>query len=218
MDGIHDLGGKQGFGRIDVLEEEVPFHEPWEARLLGITRAMQRAPDWNLDRFRFTRECIDPVDYLQRPYFDQWLQTYAALMIGSGVATIEELATGRSNAGTANLGAPMAPQAVASAKKAMARFDRPDGKAPRFAIDDRVRASPHGAPGHTRLPAYVRGRIGQIMRHHGSHVLPDANARGVEKSEPLYTVGFAAAELWPEAASRSDRVFVDLWESYLELA
>ncbi|MGH7187040.1 MAG: nitrile hydratase subunit beta [Pseudomonadota bacterium] len=218
MDGIHDLGGKQGFGRIDVQEKEEPFHAPWEARLLGIVRAMQRAPDWNIDRFRYTRECIDPVDYLTRPYFDQWLQTYAALMIGSGIATVEELATGRSGSGTANLGAPMAPEAVASAKRALLRFDRADGEPPRFAIGDRVRAIPHGAPGHTRLPAYVRGRIGQITRHHGAHVLPDASARGIEKSEPLYTVAFEAAELWPEAESRPDRVFLDLWDSYLERA
>ncbi|MDP9136907.1 MAG: nitrile hydratase subunit beta [Pseudomonadota bacterium] len=215
MDGIHDLGGKQGFGRIDVGEDETPFHEPWEARLLGIVRAMQRAPDWTIDRFRYTRECIDPVDYLQRPYFDQWLQTYAALMIGSGVATIEELATGHSNSGSANLGAPMAPQAVATTKKMLVRFDRPVGAAPRFAVGDRVRARTHGSPGHTRLPAYVRGRIGEINRCHGAHVLPDANARGIEESEPLYTVAFAAEELWPEAKSQRDRVFVDLWESYL---
>src|SRR5215467_9809650 len=79
MDGIHDLGGRQGFGTINVHETEVPFHEPWEARVLGIVRAMSPAADWNIDWFRHCRELIEPVDYLTRPYFDQWLQTYAAM-------------------------------------------------------------------------------------------------------------------------------------------
>ena len=32
MDGIHDLGGKQGYGPIDVDEVDTPFHHDWEAR------------------------------------------------------------------------------------------------------------------------------------------------------------------------------------------
>jgi nitrile hydratase len=218
MDGIHDLGGKQGFGPVDTREKEEPFHAPWEARLLGIVRAMQRPRDWSIDRFRYTRECIDPIDYLTRPYYDQWLQTYAALMIGSGIATVEELASGRSRSGPANLGAPMAPEAVAEAKKSSVRFDRAGGAPPRFATGALVRANFHGSTGHTRLPGYLRGRRGEILRSHGAHVLPDASARGVEHAEPLYTVAFAAGELWPEAASRRDHVFADLWESYLEPA
>lgn len=218
MDGIHDLGGKQGFGRIDVDEKEEPFHAPWEARMLGISRAMQRASDWTIDRFRYTRECIEPVDYLTRPYFDQWLQTYAALMIGSGIANVAELASGRSNSAKPDLGAPMTPQAVASANRVLVRYDREAGGEPRFVVGDRVRAASHTSPGHTRLPAYLRGRTGMVARRHGAHVLPDANAAGVEKAEPLYTVAFEAAELWPEAAGRRERVYADLWESYLERA
>ena len=52
MDGIHDLGGRQGFGAIDVNEPEEQFHEPWEERVRGIVNAMSRPPDWNLDWFR----------------------------------------------------------------------------------------------------------------------------------------------------------------------
>ena len=69
-----------------------------------------------------------------------------------------------------------------------------------------------------RLPAYVRGRVGVIDNYHGSQPLADASARGVIKPEPLYTVAFEAADLWPEEQASRDRVFVDVWESYLELA
>ena len=63
MDSIHDLGGRQGFGPIDTAEPDEPFHAQWEARLLGIVRAMSRPPPgWTIDRFRFARESIAPVD------------------------------------------------------------------------------------------------------------------------------------------------------------
>ena len=89
---------------------------------------------------------------------------------------------------------------------------------PRFALADEVRCRLDGGSGHTRLPQYVRGRPGLIHAHHGGHTLADASARGEERGEHLYTVSFASSDLWPEAKGSGDRVFVDLWESYLEPA
>ncbi|MEX2650108.1 MAG: nitrile hydratase subunit beta [Alphaproteobacteria bacterium] len=216
MDGIHDLGGRQGFGLIDVDEPEQPFHHPWEARLLGLVRAMGRPGDWSIDWFRHCRELIDPVDYLTRPYYDQWLQTYAAMMVKSGVATVAEIAAGTGKPSAVPTSPPMKPADVDSAKRAVVRFDRDSRAAAAFKVGDAVRAKGHGASGHTRLPAYVRGRRGDIVAYHGAHVLPDANALGEATAEPLYTVAFAAAELWPEAAGRRDSVRLDLWQSYLD--
>jgi nitrile hydratase len=218
MDGIHDLGGRQGFGPVDVDEPEEVFHEAWEGRAWGIVCAMTRLPDWNIDWFRHCRELIEPIDYLTRPYFDQWLQTYAAMLVNSGTATVQEVASGRSQSAIAGLKAPMLPEAVQQAKSKPMHFDRESTAAPALAVGDVIRAKPHGAPGHTRLPSYVRGRRGVIEACHGAYVLPDAKARGEDRTEPLYTVAFDAAELWPEAAGRRDRVFLDLWESYLERA
>jgi hypothetical protein len=73
--------------------------------------------------------------------------------------------------------------------------------------------------GHTRLPRYARGKLGQIERCHGAHVFPDTNAHGLgEQPQPLYTVRFAARELWGDAAEGRQSVSLDLWESYLEPA
>jgi nitrile hydratase len=166
--------------------------------------------------FRHVRECIGPADYLTRPYYDQWLQTYAAMMIDSGHATVEELATGRSKDPIPGISPPMPPEKVATAKKAMARFDRESNARPAFTAGDSVTTKSFGAQGHTRLPQYARGRPGRIEVFHGSHVLPDTNITGDGPAEPLYTVSFAAADLWPEAKARKDRVYLDLWESYLE--
>ena len=73
MDGIHDLGGRQGFGKVDVDEKEEAFHSDWEARAYGIVRAMSKPSDWTLAKFRFTREQIagDRIavtDQVTRPF------------------------------------------------------------------------------------------------------------------------------------------------------
>jgi nitrile hydratase beta subunit len=219
MDGIHDLGGRQGFGKIAVDEAEEPFHHPWEGRMWGIARALGgMVPGWNIDWWRHGRELIEPVDYLTRPYYDQWMQNYAALLIDSGVATVDEVVSGHSGTPATAAKPPMTAGDVTVAKAAMARFDRPLDGVMAFAIGDRVRTRAMGSTGHTRLPGYARGRAGIVHACHGGHVLPDASARGEDRAETLYSVVFEAAELWPDAKGRRDRVFIDLWESYLEPA
>ena len=139
MDGIHDLGGRQGFGEVEVDEPEEQFHAPWEARVRGMVNAMSRAPDWNLDWFRHCRELIEPADYLTRPYFDQWVQTYCAMLVNSGYATVEELANGKSAAPIAGLPEPMAPKDVKNARLGAKRYDRAIEQAPVYAPGDAVR-------------------------------------------------------------------------------
>ena len=156
MDGTHDLGGRQGFGAADVDEPEEAFHEPWEGRVLGMVRAMSRPADWSIDWFRHCRELIEPTDYLTRPYYDQWLQTYAAMMVNSGVATVEELASGKAKTPVSGLPPPMTASDVDEAKRAHRSFEREIGEPPVFAVGDEVRVKSHGVPGHTRLPAYAR--------------------------------------------------------------
>jgi nitrile hydratase beta subunit len=218
MDGIHDLGGREGYGPIDVGEPPEPFHAPWEARMLGIVRAFTRPRNWSIDWFRHVRECIGPTDYLTRPYYDQWLQTYAAMMIDSGVATVDELATGKSARAIPGVTTPMTPEKVAAAKRNVTRFDRESDVVPALAPGDAVMTRSVGARGHNRLPQYARGRPGRVEAFRGHHILPDTNMAGNGPAEPLYTVSFLAADLWPEAKGRRDRVYLDLWESYLERA
>ena len=218
MDGIHDLGGRHGFGPIDVNEPEEPFHAAWEGRVWGLVRSLTRLPGWSIDWFRHCRELIEPVDYLSRPYYDQWAQSYAAMLVSSGAATVAEIVNGKSRGPLPGLRAPTAPDKVPELKVRAVRFDRESNAAPAFALGATVRAKRDGRRGHTRLPAYARGRRGVIEAYHGAHVLPDASAQGEERAEPLYPVVFDAAELWPEAAGRRERVFLDLWQSYLEPA
>src|SRR5262249_60152566 len=105
---------------------------------------------------------------------------------------------------------------VSTAKGSERIFEREIKGPPVFKSGDSVRGKSPGVWGHPRLPAYVRGRRGWVEAFHGAPVFPDANAHGEKRAEPLYTVGFDAAELWPDAKGRRDRVFLNLWESYLE--
>jgi nitrile hydratase len=88
--------------------------------------------------------------------------------------------------------------------------------APRFPLGEAVVTRNWQPPGHTRLPGYARGHRGWIHGFHGVYILPDAHAHGRGRCpEPLYSVGFEASELWGETAEPRQRVFIDLWESYL---
>ena len=90
---------------------------------------------------------------------------------------------------------------------------------PLFAIGQRVRARNINPTGHTRVPRYVRGKVGVVQLHHGGHVLPDSNAHlQGEAPEHLYTVAFSMRELWGPEDSPRDEALADLWESYLEPA
>lgn len=215
MDGIHDLGGKQGYGPIDVDEEDVPFHAPWEARMWAISRN-RGAPGCTIDWWRHVRERIDPIDYLTRKYFDQWIQTELAVHINAGVFTMDEVIAGRSSTEPVPQGPGISRDEALAADAAKAtRFDRDIKEPPAFKPGDRVRTARFAPVHHTRLPEYARDRQGVILAHRGAHLFADAGARGIEEAQHLYTVGFEAEELWPEAQGRRDRIYLDLWESYL---
>lgn len=216
MDGIHDLGGRHGFGKIDVDEPEEQFHQPYEARIRSIAYTITQAPDWSKDWFRHCRELIPPEDYLGRPYFDQWAQAYFAMLINSGWATLQECASGKMEKPVNGLPPPMsAAQATAAVLKAV-RFDGEVQELPALNVSDEVRTISDVTNGHTRLPVYARDRVGRIIDHHGAHIFPDAMAVKEKRFEHLYTVEFDMRHLWPEVQESNDTLSLDLWESYLE--
>ncbi len=213
MDTMHDLGGRQGFGSVDWQGDagDHAFHEEWEARAWAIVvcfLVLQRKhyTSWSLDWFRHVIERMGPIAYLTRPYYDRWTQTMMALCIDEGIASTEEFVAGKS-AGQIEARAP-------DASETLAVPDEPSE--PAYRIGDRVRVKMSTGANHTRRPGYTRGKTGVVEAHHGVHPLADANAAGTPKGEHLYSVAFEASDLWPEAVGRKERVFVDLWESYLE--
>nr|WP_298685447.1 SH3-like domain-containing protein [uncultured Dongia sp.] len=216
MTRIHDVGGKRTTKPIDVAEDETPFKADWEGRAWGINEALEGHPGWTLDWWRYVRELIPAEDYLTRPYFDQWMQVYAAMMVDSDVASVAEIASGKAQRPKPNFGQPMGAGDVARISRIARDFRRPATQPPIFAVGDAVHTKTIGGNAHTRLPGYAMDKTGTVHALRGNHLLPDAGARGEEVAEPLYTIAFKAADLWPEAKGRRDTVFVDLWESYFE--
>ena len=209
MDGIHDLGGMSGFGAVEVERGEPVFHERWEARAFALNGIGLRAlKAYNVHEYRHAVERLDPAHYLVAPYYERWFTAIASLMVEKGVVTHAELE--RRAGGRFPLARPPV-YANACEVKATNRA--------RFAAGDRVVTRDIHPAGHTRMPRYVRGKMGRIVRCAPAFEFPDlaGHARPAH-AEPTYLVEFAAAELWPNAGEARESVVIDLWESYLDAA
>ena len=86
---------------------------------------------------------------------------------------------------------------------------------PAFSVGDAVLTRHIDPSGHTRIPRYAQGKHGVVHALRGVYDLLDLKVQGVRKPEPVYTVGFDARELWGDEAESPQRVYIDLWESYL---
>lgn len=216
MNGVHDMGGMHGMGPVAPEADEPVFHHEWEGRVHAINLASPTRG--NIDAGRHRIELLPPPDYLRMSYYEKWLARVEQLLLTGGFVTEAELASGRADP-NAPKSTPVRPAStVSAAMTAPYSYVRDAGPAV-FAVGERVRARNLHPVGHTRLPRYVRGRVGVIERGHGAHVFPDSHAHGHgEDPRHLYTVRFAARELWGPEASTRDSVSLDLWEPYLERA
>lgn len=220
MNGVHDMGGMHGLGPIEHEKDEPVFHAPWEGRVLALNLAMAALGKWNIDYGRHTRERIPPADYLRMGYYEKWLEGLITALVERGLVTREEIESGRPAPRFASGKAiPLTAEGMLAVLAKGTRFDREVSVVARFTQGQRVRARNLHPAGHTRLPRYARGKIGAIARDHGVYVFPDSNAHFQgERPQHLYSVRFAARELWGEEASPRDAVYLDLWDEYLEPA
>jgi nitrile hydratase beta subunit len=218
MNGAHDVGGMMSFGPVAPEADEPVFHHDWERRAFGIVLTAGAMGQW--PGSRFTREGLPPAVYYGSTYYEIWIRAAETLLRQYGFVTDADLAAGRpvDPAPVPNRQSPPATDWPAILARGAA-YSRPVDVPPRFAPGDRVRAKNINPTGHTRLPRYVRGKHGIVESEHGGFVFPDANARGEgENPQRLYTVVFAATELWGEGADPTLSVSIDAFEPYLEPA
>ncbi len=223
---VHDMGGRLGDGPVRPDPEDAPvFAEDWHGRALAVTLAAGALGQWTLDTSRHARERLSPKDYSRFSYYEKWIAGLADLLVENGVLTRKELMGELGGTEPHPLaGRMMKADAVAGALARGGPSARDVETDPRFGPGDMVRAlRPTGnrmvPGGHTRLPSYAAGARGRILRHHGGHVLPDANAHGRgECPDHLYAVAFPASELWADPENPADEVILDLWQCYLEPA
>ena len=221
MNGVHDMGGLQGFGPVAPEAGEPLFHAPWERQALALTLAMGATGQWNIDQSRAVRESLPPALYLGSGYYRIWIEALERLMLQRGLVQPDELATGQALHPLPGPVTAPGPDAVSAALARGTPTGRQATRPARFAVGDRVRALNLNPPGHTRLPRYVRGQVGCVVTLHGAHVFPDAHAATHggppfdEAPQWLYTVEFSAADLWGPQGDPRDRVSVDAWDAYL---
>jgi nitrile hydratase subunit beta len=217
VNGVHDMGGMDGFGKVKPEPNEPMFHQEWEARVLVMMRAMGAAGAFNIDASRFYQESLPPEVYLASSYYKRWLLGLEDLLIDKGFIVAADVAAGHAVERAKPL--KRGKFTLDDVERVMARgkFGRDAPKPAKFKPGDRVRARNMHPATHTRLPRYARGHVGVVERDHGCHVFPDSAATDSgENPQWLYTVVFDAAELWGPDADPTLRISIDAFEPYLE--
>ena len=219
MNGIHDMGGLQDMGPVEYEKNEPVFHARWESRVFAMFIAAGAWGKWNLDAFRHTREVLSPADYLRVSYYEQWLSGLLDLLVRRGLLTAREMESGVPTPGEPKASPPLTADKIPATLPHRIHAHRDVTVFPRFQVGQRVRARNINPTGHTRLPRYARGKVGTVYLDHGVYVFPDTHAHFLgEKPQHVYSVRFAARELWGQQAAPQDSVYVDAWDDYLEPA
>ena len=219
MNGAQDLGGRMGFGPVAPERDEPLFHADWEKGALAVTVATGACGEWGIDASRHARETLPPHLYLSKSYYDIWISGLEKLLERAGMVSAQERAAGHAlGPAKASRGVGTRTRVVAAMAKG-APYDRAVSTKARFAPGARVRAKVMHPQGHTRLPLYARGKLGVVETVRGAHVFPDTHAHGKgEDPQWLYTVRFAARDLWGPDADAGHSVSIDAFEPYLDPA
>jgi nitrile hydratase subunit beta len=218
VDGIHDMGGMQGFGRTMPPNDGGPFAKPWEGKAFALGLLAIRASGANLHAFRHAIERVPPTEYLSG-YYARWLLGAQKLLADSGIVSDDEVAARAARLSGQDAEEPPPPQPhkpqMASGGPGNLRtLDTP----PAFAVGDAVRTRDLDPVGHTRLPRYVRRRTGTVTAIMPAQVFPDSAAHFLgEDPQHVYSVEFASDELWGPGAEPFG-LTIDLYEHYLEPA
>jgi nitrile hydratase len=232
MNGIHDLGGMHGFGKISHTPDEPVFRSEWEGRVCAMFLSVSGAGYMNIDEWRHAMERMDPVQYLSVSYYEHWLHGMETLLYEKGIIAVadleakisqikgsearhrsEAIADRREQSGPTVLTSDMVAGALKVGKTS--RVDVPVEA--RFKVGQRVRARNLHPLGHTRLTRYVRGKVGIVEADYGVFTLPDTMAHGnIPTPQHVYRVSFTAHELWGPEANPKNSYRVGLWDDYLD--
>ncbi|MBP1154946.1 MULTISPECIES: nitrile hydratase subunit beta [unclassified Paenibacillus] len=220
MNGVHDMGGMQGFGQIVREENEPVFHADWEGKMRAMLVTLSKKNVINLDEVRYAVERVKPDFYLAFSYYEKWLYGLLILLIEKGVLNdveIQEIKKGFSLDENQDLLNALTQLKYVRDNKTALNITRES--APKFKPGDTVITKLIHSKGHIRLPSYAKGKMGCVKEIHGNYKLPETNIYSEQAiKEPVYLVEFDASDLWGPDTPRKDKVLIDLWESYLQPA
>ncbi len=226
---VHDLGGALGWGRIPYDPQEEPFHEEWERRVFGMIFQVLPHTAVRPGEFRYALERLAENDYFAPDgYYGRWRSAMEVLLEEYGHIETGELDSRLGVPSGTGAGyrvqsptavnekdlPPDSPTPIPEHRTVRRELDR----APSFQIGDRVVAPGNTAGGHTRLPQYVQGAPGVVVKIHPAEVLPDSTAHGLgERPQHVVSVAYQARDLWGDEAEEKVVINVDLYENYLQL-
>ena len=235
----HYLGGLEGLAEPLTLEKRV-FVEEWEKRIFGIHVAMMglsnhlgsalpaypidEVPtafkdEWTWASLRTGAEAMNPFDYFKFRYYEKWLGGITQFFIDKGYVTEEELAERIAETPSSpddSGDAAVDDQVIAYLREGDS--PRRDVAHPKFAVGSKVRITNVPADAHSRLPGYLRERVGTVERvFEGDYAYFCQTGDGIGDPMPIYIVEFAPAEIWGARAEDGPlTLYAELFEAYLK--
>ena len=217
MDGVHDMGGMDGFGKVEPEPNEPVFHHRWEGRVLAMSRAIGVFRAWTIDTSRYAIELMAPSIYLTRSYYEKWFLRNQNLLIERGLIDADEVAAGRALRPAKNL--TRGPFSLADVEKVTkARLVWTAGASAGAVQNRRPRAHEKHSPNDAYALAALRARTCRRGRAAAwrAHLSRLRCAGKGEDPQWLYTVRFDAQELWGADADPKLKVSIEAFEPYLE--
>lgn len=201
MDGLHDLGGRQGFGPVVRQGHTEPFHNEAVIRIAAMWVRLVRHGVYNMDEYRHAIERMEPRHYMTASYYERTFTAVASLCVERGVFSAGELS------------------AAAGFEVPLSRPSREgrtaDADLPEIRLGDRVRVKDNFVAGHIRMPGYIRGKEGVVVGVSPAFPYPDAHGHGLESAwQRSFDVRFSSRHLWPDGAEDAE-VQVGVFHSYL---
>lgn len=235
----HYLGGLEGLPEPLTLEKRV-FVEEWEKRIFGIHVAMMGLSnhlgsalpaypiddvpttlkdEWTWADLRTGAEAMNPFDYFKFRYYEKWLGGITQFFLDKGYITEEELAGRVTELASVSEGpgeATIDDQVLAYLR--CGDSPRRDVAHPKFAVGSTVRITDVPADAHSRLPGYLRGRVGTVERvFEGDYAYFCHTGDGIGDPMPIYIVEFEPVRIWGARAEDGPlNLYAELFEAYLE--
>ena len=218
MNGVHDMGGMDGFGKVEVEPNEPPFHEKWEGRVLAMQRSLGYAGAWHIDHGRFAQEALPPRTYLAASYYWRWALGMQKNLIERGFVGQDEIDAGHALAARQGAAAQAHGRCRAGQHDAQLLLPPATGPAPLQAGRPRAHAEHPPAGPHPTAALRARqaghGRADPRLPRLSRLVAAD---RG-DDPQWLYTVVFDAKEIWGADADPTLKISIDAFEPYLKPA
>jgi nitrile hydratase subunit beta len=220
----HFLGGIENLGPVNV--EKRVFVQPWEARLFAVHTAMMGTNIWAWPDLRVLAEGMNPLDYFKYRYYIKWLGGICKFLVDKGYISEKELKD-RTEAFLDNPDAPLPdtgnPEVTQRVVDYFYRGANPYRDIvvnPRFKAGQTVRVKDMPPVVHTRLPGYLRNKIGVVdVVYKGAYLYADnVPTDGLATAQPVYLVKFNTRDLWSDIPDSKDVLYNDCWEVYLEEA